>query len=258
MSMPPVVNFYNIKNDEDLQVNGWNLGEMEADGDSEVLEVRVWNNRSGVAKPYEDRFVVEQDGDEEFYIPDEDKIELELTNVPYEDPEDGVELTVRAVQYTEESQPTEVIEDTNITLNSQTLTISNFGEPQEGTRFEVSYYTTDDFLTSEMRDCVMYVRDENEAKAQEVVAQGWISGKCDSLGDSSFLTLDGDAELDIGAEGLQEAGEDPIYNIAGTENSGLDTDTENYADVTLEMQVPYGATATTNKPFYVYVRYLYT
>ena len=256
MSMPPIVNFYEKDSDVDLQESGWDLGEMKADEASEQLEVRVWNNRGGdFLRKYEENFYLEVDNTDEFYVEGEDgTIELELSLLP----EDTEEITVKAVAYTQEGQPTEEIAQEDISIEANILTITNYPEPEVDTRFEVGYYTNEDFKASQMRECSMYVRDEKDGTSQEVVAEGWVSAKCDSLGDTGFTILDADGEISIGAEGLQEEGEDPIPKIDGEINSGEETDINHYADVTLEMNVPYGASATENKPFYVYVRYFYT
>ncbi|MET3505637.1 hypothetical protein [Halalkalibacter oceani] len=70
MAIEPVVGFYNRETNIDLSVEGWTVGTVKADTESEVLPLRVWNNKGG-----EELASTMQDC--ELYILDENEVKLQ-------------------------------------------------------------------------------------------------------------------------------------------------------------------------------------
>lgn len=138
--------------------------------------------------------------------------------------------------------------DYNIDYIAGTVTPLSTGDMSDDTDYQISAEVEP---ASYMQDCSLFILDSNGNKLEEVVVDGWVKGKCDSLGDSSLQALDDNFELPIGSENLED------NQISGLANDGTDTANDNYSDVTLQVQVPYGASHGP-KPFKVAVRYFYT
>lgn len=156
MALEPVVSFFNKDTNVDLGVSGWDVGTVKADTASNVLPLRVWNNKGGVD------------------------------------------------------------------------------------------------LASTMQDCELFILDANQVKLQPIVTEGWLKGKCVSLGDTTFKTVDDITVLNIGSSDSTAS----AFEIFGDINSGLDTDTRNYSDVELQFEVPFGATHG-EKQFSIAVKYFF-
>jgi hypothetical protein len=142
------------------------------------------------------------------------------------------------------------VKDTDYTIDyvAGSVTPLSTGSMPDATDYLVS---ADVEPASAMQDCSLFVLDENGAKLQEVVTAGWVYAQCDSLGDTSLQELNDSFELPIGSSELTD------NQISGLANVGDETALENFSDVTLQVQVPYGATHGP-KPFKVAVRYFYT
>lgn len=156
MALEPNVSFFNRATNEDLTQTGWDVGVVKADSESDVLELRVWNNKGGTE------------------------------------------------------------------------------------------------LASTMQECELYILDENEVKLQPIVTEGWLKGKCVSLGDTDFKTINDTEVLNIGSANSNTQD----FEIFGDPNDGTEENTANYADVDLKFSVPFGATHG-DKHFFIAVKYFF-
>lgn len=155
MSATPVVSFFNRDTNVDLSISGWSVGQVKADESSDVLELRVWNNKGGAE------------------------------------------------------------------------------------------------LASTMQDCELFILDSSDAKIEPIVTEGWLQGKCISLGDTTFKSLDDTEILNIGSSELSD------YQIGGATNDGGEAgNSENYSDIDLRFDVPFGATHG-DKNFSIAVKYFF-
>lgn len=157
MALEPIVSFFDKETNVDLSVDGWDVGTVKADTESEVLQLRVWNNKGG------------------------------------------------------------------------------------------------EELASTMQECELFILDANEVRLQPIVTEGWLKGRCTSLGGANFTTIDDTVVLNIGSS--ESNNQD--FEIFGDINDGTEEDVRNFADVDLKFEVPFGATHG-EKGFYIAVKYFFT
>ena len=103
---------------------------------------------------------------------------------------------------------------------------------------------------SNAQGCSLYVLDKNQAKAEPIVKDGWIQGKCVSAKQSSFTVINAVAELPVGAANMGD------QEISGKVNNGQPTAVENFAEVDLKVVVPPNAMYG-DHPFSVVLKYYY-
>ena len=151
--------------------------------------------------------------------------------------------------------------DTSIIYND--TNIINFGELKAGDRSAVKKLRLWNNKggavdASTMKDVTVMVFDKNNAKAEPIVTEGWLHLKCttNDAPNNVVTTLTDTVSLMIKSGGMTTAGE-----IGGALNSGLDTDTSNFADMELYVEITGDAVLTAthgDKPFSLAVRYFFT
>lgn len=142
------------------------------------------------------------------------------------------------------------------------LTPLNFGEVKAGdasTTFKLRLWNNKGGITdaSTMQDVELMVLDASGAKIDRLVTDGWIHAKCTTADVPAEVTLDDTNSLLITATGQEAAGEGKIL---GTINTGIESDTGNFADIDVYAQikknmldVPHG-----KKDFSLAFRYFFT
>lgn len=151
--------------------------------------------------------------------------------------------------------------DTLVEYND--VNIINFGELKAGDRSAVKKLRLwnnkgGTELASTMRDVTIMVFDKNNQKNEPIVKEGWLHLKCttNNAPDNVDTTLTDTVSLIVKAAGMTNVGE-----IGGGINGGLDTDTSNFADLELYVEITGAAIATAthgDKPFSLAVRYFFT
>src|SRR5690625_275947 len=71
-------------------------------------------------------------------------------------------------------------------------------------------------LASTMQECELYILDANDVKLQPIVTEGWLKGRCVSLNDTNFKTIDDTQVLNIGSSEADAS----KYEIFGDINDG--------------------------------------
>lgn len=249
MSTAPIVGFFNVTDGKDLNIEetGWELGEIKANTESDELKLRIWNNRGGLTKEVTDEFVIEEEGDNL----------LNLT-VSIEEEKEPIVYFVEWDSQEEEETLSELIKNEDFEINeerNQIILIGDYEQPEVSDHFRVKFESSEEVLASYMQNPRIEILDEDENQIKTLVTQGWIRGKCDSLGDEEMMILDDETDLVIGAENLTNEKDEPV--ISGEINNGTDEDTNNYADVSLVAKPPYNAVSG-EQSFFINVRYYYT
>lgn len=110
-------------------------------------------------------------------------------------------------------------------------------------------------VASTMRDVEMFILDKNDATMERIVKDGWLHAKCTSaVGGGVETRLNATAKITLTAK-LQTEG-----TIPGAINTGIDTDTTNFAEISTFIQIKENVlTAIAGPtPFSLAVKYFFT
>lgn len=222
MSLEPIVEFFDRETDVDLTEDGWDVGVVRADEESDVLELRVWNNRGGQVVDLNDN-IDEVDEEEGSITLDETQTATVQATYDYQETE-AVENEI--LDLLEDGAEAEGTSDAVGDLGTVTITggrhenynmTVDFTDGADEEDEEVDYDAEDDVLTVELHEETEY----DAAAIETLIHETEEEDLTDELPDE--VSLDGfnvESEEEADVEGSNwadisitlEGGEEPEYD----------------------------------------------